>query len=72
VKATYPAADPERTYLDGVSMGGAGAMTLGLLHARHFCHVRASFGQAIPRNHRPARLAQLAGLWGTLTLTRVR
>lgn len=60
----YPAADPERTYLDGVSMGGAGAMTIGLLHARHFCHVRASYGQAIPRNHRPSRIAQLRNFWG--------
>lgn len=64
VLATYPAADPERVYLDGVSMGGAGAMTIGLLHARHFCHVRASFGQAIPRNHRPSRVQQLSTLWG--------
>lgn len=65
VLATYPAADADRVYLDGVSMGGAGAMTIGLLHARHFCHVRAGYGQAIPKNHRPSRLAQLRGLWGT-------
>lgn len=58
-------ASRERVYLDGVSMGATGAMTLGLLHARHFCHVRAFFGQAIPRNHRPSRLAQLSTLWGT-------
>lgn len=64
VLATYPAADADRVYLDGASMGGAGAMTLGLLHARHFCHVRAGYGQAIPKNHRPSRLAQLRGLWG--------
>ncbi len=68
LKSTQAAVDPERVYLDGWSMGGAGAMTLGLLHARHFCHVRASFGQAIPKNHRPSRLAQLAGLWGTAAL----
>jgi hypothetical protein len=64
VLSTYPSADPERVYLEGISMGGAGAMTLGLLHARHFCHVQAFYGQAIPRNHRPSRLAQLSGLWG--------
>lgn len=68
LKSTQAAADPERVYLDGSSMGGAGAMTLGLLHARHFCHVRASFGQAIPKNHRPTRLAQLGGIWGTPAL----
>jgi hypothetical protein len=62
--STYPGADPERVYLDGISMGGAGAMTMGLLHARHFCHARASFGQAIPRNHRPSRVTQLTPLWG--------
>ncbi len=64
----HPHADPERVYLDGSSMGGAGAMTIGALSARHFCHVRASFGQAIPKNHRPSRLAQLAPLWGTPSL----
>jgi len=62
--AKYPTADAERVYLDGVSMGGAGGMTLGLLHARHFCHVRAGYGQAIPKNHRPSRVAQLRTLWG--------
>ena len=64
VLARYPGADAERVYLTGSSMGGAGAKTLGLLHARHFCLVEASVGQAIPRNHRPARLAQLKKLWG--------
>jgi poly(3-hydroxybutyrate) depolymerase len=62
---SFPAIDPERIYLDGASMGGAGAATLGLLYARHFCWVQATIGQAIPRNHRPARIAQLSGLWGT-------
>lgn len=64
VLSRYPTADAERVYLDGVSMGGAGGMTLGLLHARHFCHVRAGYGQAIPKNHRPSRIAQLRTLWG--------
>ncbi len=64
VLSRYPGADPERVYVTGSSMGGAGAKTLGLLHARHFCLVEASVGQAIPRNHRPARLAQLSKLWG--------
>lgn len=62
---SFPAIDPERIYLDGASMGGAGVATLGLLYARHFCWVAASIGQAIPRNHRPARIAQLGGLWGS-------
>lgn len=64
VLASYPGADPERVYVTGESMGGAGAKTLGLLRARHFCYVQATIGQAIPRNHRPSRLAQLSGHWG--------
>jgi hypothetical protein len=68
VLATYPGADPDRVYLDGDSMGGAGAMIAGVLHARHFCHVRAAFGQAIARYHRPSRVAQLATFWGTPAL----
>jgi poly(3-hydroxybutyrate) depolymerase len=68
VLKTYPAADPERVYLDGASMGGAGAMTIGMLHARHFAWVNATIGQAIPRNHRPERIAQLTTLWGSPSL----
>lgn len=65
VLRTYPAADPERVYIDGASMGGAGAMTIGMLHARHFAFVTATIGQAIPRNHRPLRISQLSALWGS-------
>jgi poly(3-hydroxybutyrate) depolymerase len=65
VLKTYPHADPERVYVTGGSMGGAGAKTLGLLYARHFAYVQASIGQAIPRNHRPSRINQLQTLWGT-------
>jgi hypothetical protein len=61
----YPGADPERVYLDGISMGGAGAMLMGTLHARHFAWVSATIGQAVARNHRPSRLTQLSTLWGT-------
>lgn len=60
----YPEADPGRVYVLGSSMGGAGAMTLGLLYARHFAYLHSVLGQAIPRNHRPSRLTQLEGLWG--------
>jgi hypothetical protein len=59
-----PGADPERVYIAGASMGGAGAATIGLLHARHFASVEASIWQAIPRNHRPSRIAQLTDWWG--------
>ena len=68
VLATYPGADPDRVYVDGDSMGAAGAMLVGLLRARHFCHVRASFGQPIAKAHRPSRTAQLSTLWGAPTL----
>lgn len=56
--------DPARVRMAGSSMGGAGAMTIGLLWGRHFASIEAELGQAIPKNHRPARLAQLEGLWG--------
>jgi len=60
----YPEADPRRVYVLGSSMGGAGAMTMGLTYARHFAYLHSVLGQAIPRNHRPARITQLEGLWG--------
>jgi len=59
-----PGADPERVYITGSSMGGAGAATIGLLHARHFAAVEAWIWQPIPRNHRASRIAQLAAWWG--------
>ncbi|MEO5729531.1 MAG: hypothetical protein ABI134_02010, partial [Byssovorax sp.] len=65
VLAKYPGADPERVFISGGSMGGAGAKTIGLLWARHFAGVQTSIGQAIPRNHRPSRLKQLSTLWGS-------
>ena len=61
----YPAADPERVYVTGPSMGGAGAAELGILNARHFALVEATIGQMIPRNHRPARIRQLTDHWGS-------
>lgn len=61
---TYPEADGERVFVSGSSMGGAGALTHGLTRARHFAYLSAVLGQAIPRNHRPSRLAQLETLWG--------
>ncbi len=61
-------ADPTRVHVEGGSMGGAGAMTIGLLWARHFAAIDATIGQAIPRNHRPSRLATLEVLWGTRAL----
>ncbi|MFC1706118.1 hypothetical protein ACFL59_04740 [Planctomycetota bacterium] len=62
---TYPGADPDRVYVVGGSMGGAGAATLGLLYARHFCYVYSTIGQMIPRKHRPYRLSRLGILWGS-------
>jgi len=67
VLRTFPGADPDRVYLSGVSMGGAGAATLGLLYARHFAFVEAALGQMIPRHHRPDRIAQLEGVWGRVS-----
>jgi hypothetical protein len=67
VLGKYQGADAHRVYVSGGSMGGAGAKTLGLLYARHFCYVEATIGQAIPRNHRPLRITQLSGHWGSPT-----
>lgn len=64
VLATQPGADPERVYVTGGSMGGAGALTIGLLWARHFAFAEGQLAQLVPRNHRPARIAQLEGVWG--------
>ncbi len=60
----YPAADEDRVYVTGNSMGGAGAATLGLRYARHFAFALERRGQLVPRNHRPSRIAQLEGHWG--------
>jgi hypothetical protein len=47
----------------GVSMGGAGALTLGLRYAERFAWINSLVGQTVPSNHRPRRQKQLAGLW---------
>lgn len=60
----YPGADPERVFVEGDSMGGAGALSLGLLNARHFAGAFAQHAQPVARTHRPWRLAQLSSLWG--------
>lgn len=62
--ATFPEADPDRAFVSGGSMGGAGALTLGLLHARHFAGIEAGIAPTVPRNHRPSRVAQLSTWWG--------
>jgi hypothetical protein len=64
VLRNYPGADPERVFVEGDSMGGTGALTLGLLEARHFAGVSARHAQTVARAHRPWRLAQLSSLWG--------
>jgi S-formylglutathione hydrolase FrmB len=64
VLRTYKAADADRVFVSGTSMGGSGALTIGLLHARHFAGIEATLAQAIPRNHRPSRIAQLTQFWG--------
>ncbi len=63
--STYPAADRDRVFSTGASMGGAGALTLGLVFGRHFAGIEATIAQTIPRNHRPSRIAQLQTLWGS-------
>lgn len=64
VLTQYRWANPEKVYVQGSSMGGAGALKMGLLRARHFAYVSASVAQAIGRNHRPYRLRQLSKYWG--------
>jgi len=65
VLRTIPGADAERVYIKGASMGGAGALSLGLRYARHFAFVDSTIGQTIARNHRPSRIRQLSEHWGT-------
>lgn len=65
VLRTYPQADRDRVFSTGTSMGGGGAIALGLLYARHFAGIEATVAQAIARNHRPSRIAQLSTLWGS-------
>ncbi len=60
----YDNVDPNRVYVFGPSMGGAGAVTLGAVYARHFAYAYGTMGQMIPRRHRPSRIEQLTGLWG--------
>jgi hypothetical protein len=62
---THPEADRDRVFSTGISMGGAGALVLGFMYARHFAGIEATIGQAIARNHRPSRIAQLTGWWGS-------
>ena len=64
VRRTFPEADPDRVFASGVSMGGAGALVLGLLHGRHFAGIDALVAPTIAKNHRPSRVAQLTPLWG--------
>lgn len=82
VMRTYPATNPERVFTGGDSMGGAGAMTIGMLYARHFAGILSTIGQSIPRHHHDARITQLTthwgspasnldGVWDALDLTRV-
>lgn len=60
-----PEADSERVYTSGSSMGGTGALALGLRHARHFAAARGSWSMTMPRHHRPERITQLSSLWGS-------
>ena len=65
VMHTYPQTDPNRVFTGGDSMGGAGAMTIGMLHARHFAGILSTIGQTVPRLHHVDRLAQLTTHWGS-------
>lgn len=64
VLETWPSADLENVYVEGWSMGGAGALAIGLQHARHMNLIDARIGQGVPRNHRPTRITQLSAVWG--------
>jgi hypothetical protein len=59
-----PQADADRVVISGASMGGAGAAAIGFTYPELFAGILATDGQAVPRNHRPRRIAQLTTLWG--------
>jgi hypothetical protein len=59
-----PRLDPRGLHVAGSSMGGAGAVTLGMLYPHRFAWVLATLGQHVPAAHRPARVRQLERLWG--------
>ncbi len=61
----WPQADPARVILKGGSMGGAGALCLGLLHTRHFAGVSSVRSQSAPSFHAPTRKEELEAIWGT-------
>lgn len=65
VMRSYPATDANRVFTGGDSMGGAGAMTVGMLYARHFAGILSTISQTVPRLHHSARLTQLSTHWGT-------
>ncbi len=78
----FPVADPDRVFSTGPSMGGAGALTFGLFHARHVAGIESTIGQAIARNHRPGRINTMKfligtpadnidGVWDALDMTRI-
>jgi len=60
---TFPGADPRRVYVVGTSMGGAGALSLGLLYGHHFAYVETYWAQSIPRHQRPGRQKTLDEIW---------
>ncbi|MEN0067335.1 MAG: hypothetical protein AAGA48_34715 [Myxococcota bacterium] len=60
----FPQADPERVRVEGMSMGGFGALMFGAHHARHIAMVDARLSQPVPLLHRDHRIRSLRDVWG--------
>ncbi len=64
----YPGVDPERVWVDGLSMGGTGSFFLSINYARHFSQVISGIGGTTPHLLSNGQQEQLTSFWGSVEL----